>query len=89
MQIYTWNSLNCQEKNFRYNPTDRSHHNNRLNSFKKNPPSSPFCKGGKRGILHYAPWSLFYAISDCSDLLSHKDEIADPKTENGNGYNRN
>jgi hypothetical protein len=54
-----------------------------------NPPSSPFAKGGKRGILHYAPCSLLLAISDRSDLLPHKDEIANPKTEKGDGHKRN
>jgi hypothetical protein len=32
---------------------------------------------------------LLYAISDCSDLLTHKDEIANPKAEKGDSHQRN
>jgi hypothetical protein len=30
-----------------------------------------------------------YATSDCSDLLTHKDEIANPKAEKGDSHQRN
>jgi hypothetical protein len=55
----------------------------------KIPLNPPFAKGGKRGILRYAPCSLLYAISDCSDFLPHKDEITDSKAEKRDSHQRN
>lgn len=51
--------------------------------------NSPLVKGGKRGIMRYAPYALLYVISDRSNLLPHKNEVADPETEKRNGHNGN
>lgn len=37
--------------------------------------------------ISLSPHLLIFSNSDGSDLLPHKDKIADPKTENGNGHN--
>jgi len=37
--------------------------------------------------ISLSPNLLIFSNSDGSDLLTHKDKITDPKTENGNGHN--
>ena len=47
-----------------------------------------------RRILSASRYLLFSAspylsLSDCPDLLPHENEVADPETEKGDGYDRN